>query len=849
MFTAAAAALPGGPDRIALAATVDADDDGLEDLLVAGADGMLQLFSNVGDGSFAPSTRWALPTVPAPRDLIGGDCDDDGDLDLVVSSEAGTVLVRQAEDGFAPPLQFAGASTRVVFGDADHDGDVDALVLGVTAKRLYLNDGAGTFTDRSDSAGVSPPPASEAIFTDYDNDRDVDFVTVPAGSGGAIELFTNNRDGTFADIAGNLGMQVSGVTDLAAGDFDADSYIDFIAMAADGAPTLLANQRGSAFAVRALGIRSAAHEGARAADVDNDGDLDLVLYGSGGWRILSHVDGEFVADDAAAAASDAVDQLLVRDVDADGRVDLLVSERATGGLRLHRNETAGGHYIGLRLSGLNSNPNGFGTKVEVKTTYQQQKLELRGGSRDAGTLTFGLAEADSVEFIRILWPSGVRQTELATGGGQRLALTELNRKGTSCPILYAWDGTEFRFVSDFLGGAIIGYPVAPGEYSTPDTDEYLPLGPIAPLEGKYTLQVANQLEEIVYLDAATLVAVDHPPGLSVLPDERLLSAPPYPDFGLFAVEALHRPQRAVDDQGRDVTQALLEVDDVWYDDFALTRIHGYAEPHSLEIDMGDLSAVTSPVLIVHGWVDYAHSTSNWAAFQQDLQLSPPSLEVGDGDGGWRLVTADMGTPAGLPKYMTFDLEGHFTPGDYRLRISTSAAIYWDQIAIGAARPTPDLLRVHRRRFEAADLHWRGYPEHTAINGTFAFRYHYDRLNPYTEWGTHRGAFTRFGEVAELLEAADDRYVIMFHGDELTMEVREDEFPPRGPGMERTFLLYADGFGKDMDYHSAHSLTVGPLPFHGMSSYPYPETEAYPTSESHVAYQLEYNTRRVRGYYE
>ena len=91
------------------------------------------------------------------------------------------------------------------------------------------------------------------------------------------------------------------------------------------------------------------------------------------------------------------------------------------------------------------------------------------------------------------------------------------------------------------------------------------------------------------------------------------------------------------------------------------------------------------------------------------------------------------------------------------------------------------------------------------------------------------------------------YAIMFHGDEITVEFAA--LPPPAPGLQRTFLLYADGFGKDMDFHSAHSLTVEPLPFHGMSTYPYPPTQTYPQDETHLSYLLDYNTRRIKGRFE
>ena len=148
------------------------------------------------------------------------------------------------------------------------------------------------------------------------------------------------------------------------------------------------------------------------------------------------------------------------DFNGDGRVDIW-----TGGRVLH-NQSEGGNWIEIAAQGLNSNRDGVGAKVEVKTTHRLQKREIRSEGY-AGVLHFGLAQSDSVEFIRILWPGGVRQTELATGAGQRLELTELDRKGTSCPILYAWDGERYRFVTDILGGAIIGYLTAPGSTTSP----------------------------------------------------------------------------------------------------------------------------------------------------------------------------------------------------------------------------------------------------------------------------------------------------------------------------------------------------------------------------------------------
>ena len=371
------------------------------------------------------------------------------------------------------------------------------------------------------------------------------------------------------------------------------------------------------------------------------------------------------------------------------------------------------------------------------------------------------------------------------------------------------------------------------------------MGPLAPKDGHYVLQLTNQLEEIIYVDALELVAVDHPPEFDVYPNERLLSQPPYPEFKLYPLHNLRPPVAAKDHRGLDVLATLEEIDDEWYDGFDRLDIHGYAEDYALELNLGDLSEFAHPVLLGYGWVDYAHSTSNWSAAQRGLSLYPPRLSVADGEGGWVEVSADMGCPAGLPKHALFDLAGLFPSDDYRLRIETNTALYWDQLLVGDAADVP--LTVHRLQPAQSDLHWRGYPAHTSIKGTFAFRYHYDQLVLEAPWGTHAGAFTRFGPVEELVGDIDDRFVIMFHGDELTVEFAA--LPQPADGLVRSFLLYADGFGKDMDLHSAHSLTVGPLPFHGMSGYPYPAHERYPQTSAHLEYLQEYNTRWIKGYYE
>ena len=820
------------PDASWLTA-VDADSDGRVDLLTEGTDGQPQLLRDIGP-RFEPSKLWDFGDMGVATAVTLADMDDDGDKDAAFSgSVAGIGL--QDDGHFQPVTTDFDRCVDAVFGDLDHDGDADIACAG-NKLGLWSNDGTGHFRDITASTEGDGARTRQVLFSDLDTDRDVDILTA---GGTGFGLYSNNRDGTFTDVAATRGLKGADIRALAVADFAANGSMDVAAVSGSGA-SLFVNE-GTQFTENSLDMVADAN-GLIGADLDNDGDIDLLAYGEQGVTAsMSTADG-FAPTEAISTAPTRV--LVVVDVDDDGRLDVI-----TPAALLFNRIPAGGS-VRIHLAGLNSNPDAFGTRVEVKTASSRQVQELRGGSGDPPTLHFGIGAEEKVEFVRVLWPSGVRQTELDTVHTGRLKITEVNRKGTSCPILYAWDGERFRFVSDILGGAIIGYLVGPDQYYTPDSDEYLPVRQLAPTAtGDYVLQIGNQLEEIIYLDAAELVAVDHPTGTELYPGERLLSEPPYPAFHAHALSQAQPLARITDGSDQDVTALLSHLDDNWYSAFERLSIHGYAEPYSLTLDLGDIALGSHPVLLAHGWVDYAHSSSNWAAAERGLALFPPRLEARSGAQDWRTVTLDMGVPAGLPKDMLYDLEGVFpaTATDAQLRITTNTPVYWDRFLLGLVDDDAS-TQVHRRAFAMADLHWRGYPRHEAIHGSFAFRYDYDDVETEASWGTHGGAFTRYGVVTSLLEDIDDRFVVMFHGDEVTLKVAADSFPPLKPGWQRTFLFYADGFGKDMDHHSAHSLTVEPLPFHSMSRYPYGPEQNYPVTAEHVDYVLDYNTRWIKGYY-
>src|SRR5205807_8291162 len=93
-----------------------------------------------------------------------------------------------------------------------------------------------------------------------------------------------------------------------------------------------------------------------------------------------------------------------------------------------------------------------------------------------------------------------------------LPIEELNRKPSSCPFLYTWNGERFEFVTDFMGGGEMGYWEGPGQYNHPDPVEFVRIAGdrLKARDGRYELRVTNELEEALFLDRLQLIEIAHP---------------------------------------------------------------------------------------------------------------------------------------------------------------------------------------------------------------------------------------------------------------------------------------------------------------------------------------------------
>jgi Tfp pilus assembly protein PilF len=886
---------PGGTVALPGIATGDVDGDGDLDLFITafGANGNVWLWRNDGIGGFSHDATLAQQGISPCL----GDMDNDGDLDLWLGCAGRDLYFENDGKGnfrkgdISSIIGGDGMTSYARLLDIDSDGDLDFLSfrsargsvpattsLEPTCGSLYNNNRDGSFTDIAEKLGLTfeKTPVSCVVYDDFDNDRDLDLVVFFTGGHKAVG-WVNDRAWKYRILeAEATGLWVEGVLSATSGDPDKDGDRDLLIFTDKGSH-LFMNQGGFRF-VRHEGFTNHCGRlggtGGQFADMDNDGDLDIIIAdalrrdGSRGPVLLIN---DWPRDRFINALQIDPGNLLsaitikgnascvVADFTGNGRCDVLLAPIGDKPF-LVENISTGCHWIELDILGTRgqdkksrSNNSAIGARVEVKagTIFQQYVVGASSGqvTMPPYRIHAGLGEYAKVDWLRIMWPDAVLQAELELPADQVMMITEIQRKVSSCPHLFAWDGSRFEFVSDFGGMGGIGYLVTPDSYSKPDPTEYLPIPNLKPRDGEYILQALEPIEEVVYFDEAKLIAVDHPVGTKVYPREMMAVSVPPPPFELFCINNPIEPVLAVDHRGIDVTEKIRAIDRNYAGatDPDL-RFTGFSEDHFVELDFGDCLQTVSPqsrlVLFLHGSVEYAYSSTNFAASQAGIHLRAPSI-FAFRNGTWVKLFHEVGYPAGIKHMMTLDVTGKVLPSDRRIRISSNMELYWDRIFMASILETPRLL-VQEVSVKNADLHFLGYPRGYSPDGHHPILYDYDNVDRAVAWKIMQGSYTRYGEVAELLEKADDCYVIMGRGEELTLRFSADAFGHVPAGYIRSFILKTDSFCKDMDLYSAYPDTVEPLPFHSMSNYPYGVNERYPDDEKRRKYRKRFNTRLVGG---
>ncbi len=739
----------------ASACFIDYDNDGKIDLFLAdnGPRGGMALYHNLGQGKFEDVTKQAgLDSRIHALSCTAGDYDNDGYADLAVSDFENVMLLHNEKNGtFKDVGAAAGIKSTSIGGltfiDYDHDGDIDLFgasgmyeCLGVCkgSGTVWRNNGDGTFAVveigvESATVGIG------AIGTDYNNDRAVDFV-VSGSTDGASELispvfYPNPREGKF--VAHALIKPPQSTVGLMALDFDHDGWMD-LAFTDVSAPalTLWRNNHGKSFdQVKLPETNWARAYGVAAFDYDNDGWVDLVAVGEtkdgkGEIKLFRNLGPDGFKDVTADVGLDKIHlesprAIITGDYDNDGAVDLLVTQNHGPAVLLRNEGATQNHWLKLSLKGLNDNKSAIGTKVEVFSGGNRQKFEIYGSNgylgQNSTDIVVGLGQSKNADIVRMLWPTGVLQDEVdeaQVAGDKRHEFLEIDRRGSSCPTLFAWDGTHYQFVADMLGAGVVGHWVGPNQRDIPRPVEWvkIPTGMVqeriskpchpersgGPMQSRASctdpspLRAAAQddngvsnktlsfrfmepLEEAVYLDQVRLLAVDHPANVDVYPNEYFASNPPYPQFKVVVSKEAQPPAGAWDDHGHNLLPDLLA--HRYAGDFGLTQFLGFAKPHTLTLDLGDAYRGGPLWLLMHGEVEYFSANSMYAASQAGITAIPPYVEALGKDGTWKRVIDDIGFPAGGPRTMTADLTGKLPQGARKIRITTNLQVYWDSILI------------------------------------------------------------------------------------------------------------------------------------------------------------------------
>jgi hypothetical protein len=810
------------------------------------------------DDQSAPAVAWSDEralhlasgaVLPLPRGTQAGitnnsvapaDFNYDFKMDLAIATGSGLKIYQQKDpqhfeeitaQSKIPPRIANGSYTGAWAFDIDLDGDLD-LVLGVPQGDpvILRNNGDGTFTQIDSFKGTDGLLAFSAADLDGDGDPDVALVD----RNGNLNVLLNERLGAYRRLAVPANL-AQGVEAVSAADIDGDGTLDLVLLKKDSSVERLSLKEESFDWDSSLLVHASPSTSPRLfiADLDNNGALDIVANN----KIFLQGAGHFTTILTLSTMPQAIS-----DLNSDGRLDMVAADNKGVPTELINHGSNNYHWQVIRTRAAQAtgdqrmNSFGLGGDIEVRSDLLAERQIIT-----SPILHFGLGEHTSIQFARIAWPNGYIQAEFNLKPDQTLLAVQ--RMKGSCPMLFTWDGRGMQFVKD-VGpwGAALGLNVNAQGKGIYGTREWFKISgdQLAPHHGFYDLRITAEYWETYYVDHYSLLVVDHPPDSEIYTDERFALPPPTPK--LIATGVTRPFARATDDNGNDVTAAVRDLDLQFLDNFGRGEYQGITRDHYVELELPDSAPKSGPLyLIAQGWVHPTDATIVEAQAQNSRQHPRGlSIEVPDASGRWITARDDLGFPEGRVKTIVLPMDGIFRPGAPReLRLRTNLELYWDKLSWGTCMPAGENIQVRHLGLSSADLRYRGFSLITQANLSSPEIPHYDVLEESDlRWHNQEGYATRYGDVRELLQDIDDRYVITSPGDE--MRLKFAAVPPPAPGWKRDFILVCDGWVKDGDFNSTFSGIILPLPYHAMKDYVLPPT----TLEADPAYRLHPNDWRV-----
>lgn len=796
------------------ASSVDFDGDGVQDLVLGGSM-PLATFLGRGQGMFAPASVHPLSGTQRVAASLWADMDDDSRVDVVLCGPFGTRILLQTEDTWTPgPVLGDEPCTAGAVADADHDGDLDVFTVGPAGNELHSNNRDGSYrrlaADR-DLAGTGA--GRRVLFADLDADRDLDIVVLnqrPPHDAWQNDRTWEYRPFTVLDDFLNTPLTAATVADI-----DADGHREIYGLDAGGA-LLRWHRDGSAWVKNELHRGSSAIDGGEldVADFDGDGRLELLVVLPDGFSVVDPGTGATAFDQPVDGLASAI---AVTEHPALGPMVVAVHR---SGISTWPTGTGRHGFAAISPSGrtdasqMRSNASGLGAVVRARVAGRWTVLDRldahSGPGQSLQPLSVGLGGHGQVDFVELWWPDGVSQSELELKGGEHHRIAEVQRQLASCPVLFAWNGEAFEFVSDVLGGAALGYLDAPGRYAPPRPAEgfLLDATALAVRDGRYALKLGEPMEENVYLDSARLTVYDVPEGWDIVLDERLGVNGAAPTGRAIAFRHAWLPARAIDAEGREVTDLIRHQDHraPAPGDLDHRFIGLLAEPQVLTVEFDAALDAEGAVLVADGWIEYPYSQTVFAAWQAGLRYQPPTLEARAGDGEWQAVAVEFGYPAGMPRTMALPLP-RLPPGTMALRLSSNMEIYWDRLRVVREEPLDGIVKATLPPVEVR-IARTGFAKRTTGPQRLP---HYDYARRSTFWDAKApaGFYTAFGDGGELVREIDGALAVISSGEEIHLEF--DAPPGPSDGHRRLFRIMFHGWAKDMDLYTLNGDTVGPLP--------------------------------------
>ena len=409
----------------------DMNNDKLDDIVVVSSTQMKIYKQKTVGGYDAITIPLANNVSTADWSIAAGDFDRNGYNDIALGNGSRVTVLKANADGsnysiIAYPENIF--TQRTNFVDINNDGNLDLWAChDVDQSHPYRNDGNGNLLLDYTLFPTSNEGGNYAtIWTDYDNDGDIDMYEAKCRGGAAVNdpkrinlLYQNDGTGVYTDVAPAAGVDDHAQSwSTAVEDFDNDGDLDFLLSNISDTNKFFLNNGDGTFTDIYATTGIAAQVGSwelQAADFNNDGWVDF-FWQNGKELYINNGDLTFTGYDLPFSEG------ALGDLNNDGFLDVQM------GANVYYNSGNANKWFNVVLEGIDSNRNGIGARVELYGSWGKQIREIRSGQgfshMSSMKANFGIGSASTIDRVVIKWPSGTEDTILDPTPNQNLVVVE-----------------------------------------------------------------------------------------------------------------------------------------------------------------------------------------------------------------------------------------------------------------------------------------------------------------------------------------------------------------------------------------------------------------------------------------